>query len=96
MREKRVSEYAISSPTISQGVRSSQATQDSGMWHYKPELAGSDPRRESGMQFLAPVELPAWDPEELDPSGKPATEEQREVHEKGDQETATESNTKAK
>lgn len=65
------------------------------MWHYKPELAGSDPRRESGMQFLAPVELPAWDPEELDPSRQAEPEERREVHEKGDEETATKSNTNA-
>lgn len=62
------------------------------MWHYKPELAGSDPKRESSAQFLAPVELPTWSPDELGDSAKTETEGEREICEKGD-ETGTQSNT---
>ncbi|KAH8700981.1 hypothetical protein BGW36DRAFT_138958 [Talaromyces proteolyticus] len=68
------------SPTLSQGVRSSQATQNTELWHYKPELPGSDPTRESGIQFLAPVELPAWEPSEIDPLTHVSNEEQHGVH----------------
>jgi hypothetical protein len=74
----------LNSPTTSQGLRSSQATQDSGMWHHKPELPGSDPVRESSTPFLAPVELPAWGPDELDSSVQVETKGQRKVNEKGD------------
>ncbi|QKX53870.1 uncharacterized protein TRUGW13939_00950 [Talaromyces rugulosus] len=93
-REKRASEYTVHSTAVSQGIRSSLATQDTSMWHYKPELPGSDPTRESSTQFLAPVELPAWGPDELDPSGKSETEGQREIHEKSGEEGATQSHTK--
>jgi hypothetical protein len=84
--EKRAAEF---------DVRSSLVTHDSGMWHYKPELPGSDPMRESSTHFLGPVELPAWDPDELDPSSKSETKERREIHEMGGEEEATQSHTKA-